>query len=200
MKQTTTYQGRLCNKCGTNERYVKENRCVKCRSEWKKTEIAKNITKRYQQSSKGKAYRKQYQQTTKRKEYLEKWNKSEHGKKSRRYEHVKRTYNLTAEQYDALLNTQSQRCPICQILLERPYVDHNHVCCPNENSCGQCVRGLLCFTCNRLLANCKDNPEILKRAISYLQKEGPLSSFIPNTPLAPLSTKKPNISSSTAEA
>jgi hypothetical protein len=70
-----------------------------------------------------------------------------------RRSHLKITYSMTPDQYDALLLAQDGRCAICsretgERLL---HVDHDHVCCPGQRSCGACVRGLLCGGCNRLL-------------------------------------------------
>ena len=44
------------------------------------------------------------------------------------------------------------------------HVDHDH-------ETGK-VRGLLCFSCNRILGASQDNPEILKILIEYLQRNG----------------------------
>lgn len=48
-------------------------------------------------------------------------------------------------------------------------VDHDHGCCPGVASCGRCVRGLLCGTCNSMLGLGHDNPEVLENAAAYLR-------------------------------
>jgi len=48
-------------------------------------------------------------------------------------------------------------------------VDHDHKCCPGKTSCGQCVRGLLCWNCNDTLATFRDNPEKLRGLAHYLE-------------------------------
>lgn len=65
---------------------------------------------------------------------------------------VLRRYNLTAEQYDDLVEDQQGRCALCG--RAEPggkgswHIDHDHSCCPGRTSCGKCVRGLLCNGCN----------------------------------------------------
>lgn len=62
-----------------------------------------------------------------------------------------RRYKLTIDGYETLLAIQGGRCAICGTKpgKTRLAVDHNHLCCPGRNSCGNCIRGLLCGTCNR---------------------------------------------------
>jgi hypothetical protein len=65
-------------------------------------------------------------------------------------------------------------CDICKVVLPEEgghwYVDHNHECCPNGKSCGNCRRGILCRECNLMLGFAKDNPQILSKAIEYLAR------------------------------
>ena len=49
-------------------------------------------------------------------------------------------------------------------------VDHDHECCPGANSCPKCRRGILCGWCNKMLGSAFDRPQILRSAISYLEK------------------------------
>jgi hypothetical protein len=90
---------------------------------------------------------------------------------------VERTYGLTDEEYQRLYEHQGRRCAICrraQGVTDRPdrqrrlAVDHDHTCCPGPTSCGRCVRGLLCSTCNDVMAHARDDRAYFERAIRYL--------------------------------
>lgn len=48
-------------------------------------------------------------------------------------------------------------------------VDHDHACCPNT-SCGRCVRGLICTTCNTALGLMRDDPGALRRLAEYIER------------------------------
>jgi hypothetical protein len=77
-------------------------------------------------------------------------------------------YGLDAESYQELLVSQGGRCATCGTAPEKFYVDHDHACCPGTRTCGNCVRGLLCFNCNTALGQVKDSPQILLAMIQYL--------------------------------
>ena len=85
--------------------------------------------------------------------------------------HVTDTYSITYEQYWDLYRLQGGVCAICQRATgarRKLSVDHNHSCCKGSMSCGRCVRGLLCTSCNQLLGHLRDDPEAVKRALHYL--------------------------------
>jgi hypothetical protein len=89
----------------------------------------------------------------------------------RKKEWLKSLYKMTIEDYDQLLLSQNSVCAVCQEKCKSTRglaVDHDHLCCPGNKSCGKCIRGLLCSNCNRALGMFQDNPEILNRAIAYL--------------------------------
>lgn len=82
-------------------------------------------------------------------------------------------YTLTAEDYQRLREFQGGKCAICQRATgerKRLAVDHDHTCCSGKESCGNCVRGLLCGPCNSLLAHVRDSTAMLVRAIWYLRR------------------------------
>lgn len=69
--------------------------------------------------------------------------------------HLLRFFNLTEDQFEALLTSQGGVCACCGTdqwgsPSGVPAVDHDHSCCPGKRSCGKCVRGLLCMSCNTL--------------------------------------------------
>jgi len=58
---------------------------------------------------------------------------------------------LTPEKFQVLLEAQGHACAMGREPFEdgqRIFIDHDHSCCPGDKSCGKCVRGLLCLTCN----------------------------------------------------
>ncbi len=76
--------------------------------------------------------------------------------------HLKKTYNLSRDDYNNLLVAQENKCAICGAEeQERMVVDHCH-------TTGS-VRGLLCNSCNCGLGFFQDNIEFMKKAIAYIK-------------------------------
>ncbi|MCC6311379.1 MAG: hypothetical protein IT345_10735 [Trueperaceae bacterium] len=87
-------------------------------------------------------------------------------------------HGLTAEQYEAMLETQYHGCAICGSVT-RLFIDHDHGCCPTatnwRNGCGRCVRGLLCRRCNNLLGYIENTTlDVLGKTFGYLAKTNPM--------------------------
>jgi len=61
----------------------------------------------------------------------------------------------------AICKTPSDEIPHSTFKYNPLVIDHSHT--------SGVVRGLLCPTCNNLLGHAKDNVELLKAAITYLQ-------------------------------
>lgn len=55
-------------------------------------------------------------------------------------------------------------------LQARLVVDHDHSCCPGPKSCGRCVRGLLCRTCNSAAGLLQDDALVAARMAAYLSR------------------------------
>lgn len=90
-----------------------------------------------------------------------------------RASNIRHLYGLTLEQWQQMWDEQTGDCAIClDPLVEGKdvHVDHDHECCPGSQSCGKCVRGLLCRGCNIMLGQAKDDVEVLLAAVSYIRK------------------------------
>lgn len=84
---------------------------------------------------------------------------------------MKYKFGLSLEDIERMTAEQCGRCAICfRDLNGKPYVDHDHTCCPSQKSCGKCVRGLLCMMCNSAIGMMEDDIERLKSSIEYLEK------------------------------
>ncbi len=53
---------------------------------------------------------------------------------------------------------------------QRLDIDHDHLCCPGQRSCGKCVRGFLCRPCNVGLGMFGDDPARLRAAAEYIER------------------------------
>ncbi len=64
-----------------------------------------------------------------------------------------RLHHLPIRRFHQLLRDQGDACAICKDPFGEtiPCIDHDHRCCPGSNSCGKCVRGLLCRGCNIMM-------------------------------------------------
>lgn len=88
-----------------------------------------------------------------------KWKKKNKDRSQNCY--LLREYNITLQYWDSMNKLQKSRCAIC-CKKSRLNTDHYH-------KTGR-VRGLLCRICNTSLGGFRDDTEILKKAIAYLQK------------------------------
>lgn len=102
---------------------------------------------------------------TTRLEANRKWQSSNRSKVKQinRRAHLKQ-YGLTEEAYASMLSEQHGRCAVCrqeESVKEVLSVDHCHTT--------GTVRGLLCSRCNTGLGLFSDNPDILRKAVEYLE-------------------------------
>ena len=100
----------------------------------------------------------------------------------KREPYLKATYNITAEDFESMLEAQGGVCAICE--QEDPRfredgtryplsVDHDHA--------SSQVRLLLCGACNAGLGLFQDDPELLLRAAEYLRLHTPKSALVKST-------------------
>jgi hypothetical protein len=77
--------------------------------------------------------------------------------------HIKK-YGIDVEDWARLFNAQDGRCAICTRKLDggfHTHVDHDHET--------KKIRGLLCHGCNTSIGHLAESPDILRRAIVYLE-------------------------------
>jgi hypothetical protein len=70
---------------------------------------------------------------------------------------------------DIYLEMVSKGCAVCGSM-ENLCVDHDHACCPGKYSCGKCVRGILCRSCNQAEGFLKSNPDLARKLADYLER------------------------------
>ncbi len=86
--------------------------------------------------------------------------------KSRRQKSYRR-HKINDEQYEYLISKYNGLCHLC-LNNKATMVDHDHSCCPTSRSCGKCVRGVLCSSCNTAIGMLKENLEVVDRIKEYV--------------------------------
>jgi Recombination endonuclease VII len=177
----------------TRKRYANSPKGKKVIKKWNNSTEKKEYNRKYQKEYHNRPEREEYNQKyqkeyyirTKeiRKENMRKWRKTPEGmeygiiyrKSSKGQESYQKStlkqHSITIDDYNKLFKKQNGVCAIC---LKPPTrrrfdVDHDHSCCPGSKSCGKCVRGLLCHSCNHGLGQLNDSVSILQKAIKYLK-------------------------------
>lgn len=93
---------------------------------------------------------------------------------SKRKYRLKRQYDLSVADWEALLASQGGVCAGCGTDTAGGHgsfhIDHDHNCCPGIKSCGKCIRGLLCCACNQGIGFLGDDPERLRKLANYIEK------------------------------
>jgi hypothetical protein len=103
----------------------------------------------------------------KRKVYAKKWHEENYSPERRarvRDAYCKRTYGVSVEVYNALLEAQGRRCAVCEIGADKARLDIDHC-----HAAGH-IRGLLCGNCNNGLGRFHDNPAVLRKAAEYIER------------------------------
>ena len=97
---------------------------------------------------------------------LNKRERTRRARRSKHNTHLKKTYGITIDDYDVLLDAQGGKCAICKGGTSKRHfaVDHNH---RNRR-----IRGLLCARCNSGLARFMDDITNLRRAVRYMKLDG----------------------------
>lgn len=83
------------------------------------------------------------------------------------------TYRIRLDEFELMLAAQGGVCAICGA--SEPgavnwHVDHDHACCSGRRTCGKCVRGVLCHSCNITVTKTLNIPGWWDAAQAYLAK------------------------------
>jgi len=98
-----------------------------------------------------------------RKAYERKYNRER--RNSRMAYNRQKLFGLSPSEYEQMVIAQSGVCKICG---QPPSGRRTALCVDHDHNTGQ-IRGLLCSLCNVGLGHFKDSPELLQKAIDYLQ-------------------------------
>jgi hypothetical protein len=132
-------------------------------------ECAKEAQKIFVNTERGRTYKREYQS-----EWIKKHPEIKKKVHQRSVENgtawrywLKKKYNITPEDWEAIFNSQNRMCAICSTITPNGrgkwHLDHNHIT-------GR-IRGILCSNCNRIVLPVIENyNNLLKNAQDYLEQ------------------------------
>ena len=144
-------------------------RCKQCCTKMHKERYQKDKIKILEQTKKWKTENKD-----KANETANKWREKNKDKvKGYQRKTNIRKFGISELEYDQMFVDQEGKCAICGC--EETYIHHAtqqkaNLAIDHCHTNGH-VRGLLCKACNNALGLFKDNPELLRKAADYLEKE-----------------------------
>lgn len=172
-------ESKICSACGEtkalDEFHRTRNQCKVCKAEYNAKynqnykEVRRRKYKQYYEDNKEKLNQKSADYHANNRDRKVKYHQDNRERIANN--NLKRKYGLTPDNVQVMLEEQDNCCKICDIrfdVLIRHNVDHCHV--TNK------IRGLVCRNCNWGLGNFKDNPDTLKRAITYLEESNEVSN------------------------
>ena len=105
-------------------------------------------------------YKRKPSQYNKHKKYVQE-NDIEYKRSYARHHISKEDFEKILKKYDGMCYACKEKNATC--------IDHDHSCCDNRFSCGNCIRGVLCNWCNSALGHAQDRVDILEKLIGYLR-------------------------------
>lgn len=153
------YEGKPCKNCGGTQRNVSDWNCTECgrararvASEKAKHDGRRKINRqKYESGEAGKANRKRWYEGG--------------GRTANRKAMLKSKFGITLEDYDRMLLEQQGCCKVCGIHVDDYY---RHLAVDHDHTTGK-VRALLCDPCNVALGMLKEDTDIMKKLIKYVE-------------------------------
>lgn len=150
----------ICSKCVTRLAAPGQRWCRECKALWNKTVSPEQLEVKYAHTKEWHSAHPEYDRR-----------RHQDDPERTRVANLKNLYKITPERKAEMLAEQGGRCAVCGTTEPklRWDVDHDHACCPGQITCGRCIRGILCDTCNRGLGLFHDRPAVLRSAATYLE-------------------------------
>lgn len=90
----------------------------------------------------------------------------------------RKKFRLEKGGVERLIAEANDQCQICHtpVVWETARIDHDHACCSDKNAptCGYCIRGILCQSCNTGIGLLGDSPARLMAAARYIDRNSRL--------------------------